>query len=454
MKNFPRLVLQKIVKAMLFPTTHIKGDWYENKGYKDFTDYLEKQRTNPKQPLHGVLSDVYITQYKVDAYSTEGSQHQLEAVEIKMKDGAEGIPYLTKNLPCKDKHIVAFLGRSEYYQYDLRDLSIEALKTGATVHGFNYSGMYASTGEAKCFEDLVNDGFAVVYKLIKEKGVHPNDIILQGNCLGSAVAEAVARKVHNEFGCTLRQINSNSFKSIKSVIIHQYPFLKRFETLLKKILRYTGWGIKPGKTLKETGPYACYIHRKGDKTIGEEAKMYKKMSSVEDLWHQDYTEKNAMLKQNSEMIEAKDWTKQEWEKHYKESWLPHDKDGKIISGTKYNDPHELHLYQLRTQDQDSKIQTMYDFINTYVASSEAIIAKEQNREDISRKIAQQERTLQARTLQERTLQEMSRTPIKNEIVPFSQQDQEDIENMLTIVSEIDQKVDAAIRSSNKPHQQL
>lgn len=414
------MILNKIVKAMLFPTGHIKGDWYKSKGYKNFDEYLEKQRQDVKQPLNGVLSDVEISQYNVDAYNTKGHKHKLEAVEIKMKDNLINLPYDASSLPCKEKHIVVFLGRSEFYQYDLRDLSIEALKTGATVHGFNYSGMYASTGEAKCFEDLVNDGFAVVHKLIKEKNIHPNDIILQGNCLGSAVADAVARKIDEHFKVKIRQINSNSFKSIRSVIIHQYPFLEIFKELLAKILRYTRWEIKT--SLQETSPYACYIHRTDDKTIGDHAKVHTKMekhNKTNDTYG-DYDSTRKKLDSNAEMSEANDWSKEDWKKHYKESWLPKDKQGNIVSGTKYNDPHELHLYQLKTKAHEGELITMFDFINTFVKESDKYIANDQKREEVKVNIDGNNTSLQ----------EMSKKLTKKEMIVFSRQEEAQIAQII------------------------
>ncbi len=164
------IMLKTLVTNLIFPTSDLRGDWYKSKGYENFDNYLQEQRKNSNQPLHGVLSDVDISHNTTTSYSTSGIENKLEGVKISMKDSIEGLPYDSSKLPGKGKHIVAFLGSGEPYQYSLRGLAIEALKTGATVHGFNYSGMYASTGEAKCFEDLVNDGFAVVYKLIKEEG--------------------------------------------------------------------------------------------------------------------------------------------------------------------------------------------------------------------------------------------------------------------------------------------
>jgi hypothetical protein len=381
-------ILQKIVKTALFPTTHIKGDWYKTKGYEGFDDYLTKQRTDVKAPLNSVLNDVDIQREFVKSYNTKGKENQLEAVTIKMKDNVEGLPYDKEALAGNGKHIIDFLGRSEYYQYDLRDLSVEALKTGATVHAFNYSGMYASTGEAEVFEDLVNDGMAMVSNLI-QKGVKPDEIILKGNCLGSAVAEAVARKAKEELGVEIRQINSNSFKSIKSVICNTYPILQYIEKFIAKILAYTGWEIKPGKNLETTSPYKCYMHRPGDKTIAEPAKMHTKLEKynkenkpITQVKYDGYDEAKQKFDDNAAMIEAKEWTKEDWSKHYKTEWLPKDKNGNVVSGTKYDDPHELHLYQViseksRSEHPDKDITTMFDFINDYIKESDKYIAQHQ-----------------------------------------------------------------------------
>ncbi len=250
--------------------------------------------------------------------------------------------------------------------------------------------------------------------------------MLQGNCLGSAVAEAVARKVDEHFNCKVRQINSNSFKSLTDVIIYQYPFLERFRSLLEKLLKYSGWYVNPGETLKETNPYACYIHRSHDKTLGQNAKISTILGQSSGNSYGDYDTARDILNSHSEMVEANDWSEETWKQHYKESWLPKDKDGKIISGTKYDDPHELHLYQLRSSlSQDRDITTMFDFVNTYLDASQKHIDIDQNRDAV-------EQSINAQT---KTLQEMSKQLTRREPIIFSRQEEKDIETMISMLVE-------------------
>ena len=70
-------VRQKIVKTALFPTSHIKGDWYKKKGYENFDDYLAKQRSDIKAPLNGVLNDVDLELNTVKSYNTKDNPTSL-----------------------------------------------------------------------------------------------------------------------------------------------------------------------------------------------------------------------------------------------------------------------------------------------------------------------------------------------------------------------------------------
>lgn len=272
-----RLKLQSILAKLLFPSQQM--DWYARYGYKGnspeevFTNFVKAQENDTKRwpkDLSGKneWNNIKASRMMIKSYSSDTTrQSQIDTVSFEPTD--------SKGKPGEGLHIVNFFGRGEYYECNFRDMLREAHATGATIHAFNPSGMNSSTGKIKEFNDLVNDGISVINQLLKD-GVHPDKIVLQGNCLGGAIQEAVARHFEEQCGIKMRQINSNSFKSIKSVLINLYP-LKLLENQVKKLLEWTGWEIKPGKHFGETGPYKCHMHRKDDQTIASEAKMHNKV---------------------------------------------------------------------------------------------------------------------------------------------------------------------------------
>jgi hypothetical protein len=342
-------IAQYIVSKILFPTTHT--DWYKSHGVNIdsndsqviFKAFTTAQKADNIRWKDGEWNNLEAFRDTVKSYNKEGELSNLDVVHFTPLDSA--------NKPGEGLHIVNFFGRLEYYECNFKDMIKEAHATGATIWAFNPSGMNSSTGSIRKFDDLVKNGISVVNHLL-EQGIHPDNIILQGNCLGGAVSEATARHFE-EFGINLRQINSNSFKSIKSVIMDFVGF-KFFEGVIKKILAYAEWEMKPGKYFNEISPYKVYMHREGDKTIGEDAKLHAKITKYN-------SESSDKLEQESTF--HKEWfldhalfTKKE---EYKNESI---------------DPHELDLYKLQAKSSDiSEEISAYDFINRYLSDSNEYI---------------------------------------------------------------------------------
>jgi hypothetical protein len=110
----------------------------------------------------------------------------------------------------------------------------------ANVLVFDYRGYGHSEGsptEAGC----IADGAAAQKWLANRVGIQPNEIILMGRSLGSAVATALAA----DNGCRAL-ILENSMPSIVSIAAYQYPWLpvnwvmrNRYDNM-ERIKRYTG----------------------------------------------------------------------------------------------------------------------------------------------------------------------------------------------------------------------
>lgn len=340
--------VQKIVSFLIFPTLDM--DWFGDKGYKAespekaFEKYVAAQRLDKNRWPDGEWEGIEAKREFLKSKSARGSVHEIDKVTF--------TPQNAQGLAGEGLHLVNFFGQTEYYEYTIRDILWQAQHTGATVHAFNPAGMNQSTGRIQEFNDLVNDGITVVNSLLKQ-GVHPDKIVFQGNCLGGAIAEAVARHYEETQGIMLRQINSNSFKSIKSTMVGMYPILKIMGDKLKLLLKYVGWEVNPGKHFRGNSPYSCYMYRLGDQSLVEGAKMHDKM-----------LRRREALVCPAEFVEHKNWL----ESH-----------GLMQRARKYEneeviDPHELEVFKLENVDAKGNEVSALGFINEFLKRSGEYIA--------------------------------------------------------------------------------
>lgn len=330
-----RRLLQKMLGSFLFPVT---PDWYISKGYDKASTDLDKndQITNDQQdsdcqdsndgnnsdqsqddqnassqnkseqnasdqnsndqPTHKAFNHFLAQQRSENGYfrkqfsglaihrdfvETKNCDGDLCEIEVCHFDPTEYLDANQKNPPGKNQHIVYFCGANTYYQGCFSDITTAAKETGATVHAFNYMGTGSSTGRAYEFNDLVNCGIAVVNSLMKQ-GIHPDSIVLQGDCYGSAIAHAVKMQYQAQCDTKLRIIVNNAFKSFKAaindlILSSRIPnFLTR---IVKKLLSFTGWNAKLGKHYKLSDPHQCYVQHIDDQTLQSAKLSYKVQKS-------------------------------------------------------------------------------------------------------------------------------------------------------------------------------
>lgn len=96
-------------------------------------------------------------------------------------------------------------------------------KHGFNVLLFDYRGYGASDGEAGFESDLYADGDAAVAFVIKEKGARPEQIVLYGQSLGTAVVADVASR--GNYGAVVLE---SGFSSASSVANSALPWLPGF----------------------------------------------------------------------------------------------------------------------------------------------------------------------------------------------------------------------------------
>ncbi|CEK10766.1 Dot/Icm T4SS effector alpha/beta hydrolase [Legionella hackeliae] len=353
--------MQRIMANILFPT--IRRDWYAYKGYKTFEEYAESMFSKKAIGNYVVKKgweNIKAERNFVMSQDVRGNFCKLDSISLSS---------ISKNdkLPGDGKHILNFLGSFQFYEGFVPSMIKQQIKSGATIHAFNYPGMYSSSGEVLEFNDLVNSGIAMVNNLL-QKGIKPDDIILQGNCMGAAVAEAVATQFRAQ-NVQLRVVNSNSFKSMKSLILEKFHIPSLLSNLVDKLLHYTGWKITPAKQRQgeQYSPYHMILSRAGDKTIPLRSQMIssKKYSNGNDSLFENYKEEFKLkLEPHLELKHEDTFLTEEQRKAFAEL--------SKLSGSKViKDPHlapSEGMYSARDQTKN-----FYDIVNTYLQISEKYI---------------------------------------------------------------------------------
>jgi fermentation-respiration switch protein FrsA (DUF1100 family) len=96
-------------------------------------------------------------------------------------------------------------------------------KNGFNILLFDYRGYGASEGVAAGESNLYADGDAAVAFVTNEKGIHPDQIVLYGQSLGTAIVTDVASR--GKFGAVVLE---SGFSSSSSVAASALPWLPRW----------------------------------------------------------------------------------------------------------------------------------------------------------------------------------------------------------------------------------
>ena len=259
-----RETLQRLIAGQLFPSNH--EDWYKKNGYADEADSLDVrfQKFVDAQKIPGAtyyhqFQNLSFSRQIVDMLLANGHAAQTELVAV-IPD--EALP----SKPGFGKHVVYFTGADDRYQGCFNDISHAVKTTGASYHAFEYPGMGELPGEVLEANDLINTGIAVVRDLLS-RGVHIDDIILQGDSFGAAVAYEVQKQFQEQSDVTLRVILNNTFSSFEGVaqaILGDSWYMKPISMSVNQFLNYTGWNIRPMDRYHEVSPYQVHVNHVGD----------------------------------------------------------------------------------------------------------------------------------------------------------------------------------------------
>ena len=264
--SFVHTRLQNFTAGILFPAG--QGDWYKKKKYGNSEcsppeDFCLQQKNSPNAHFYEAFSGLNIKAGEVPSKLANDEKCTLETfVCASEKQNA--------TLPGDQKHIIYFPGANTYYQACFRDISTAARETGATVHAFNFPGTGLSTGQVKEANDLINAGLAMIRSLL-EQNIHPDNIVLQGDCFGAAIAMEVKEQIAKQTQMNVRIIMNNSFQSFKAAVENMITastwLPKHLKSIVKALLIFTGWHITPGKKFIHSGPYQCHLKHDGDLTL-------------------------------------------------------------------------------------------------------------------------------------------------------------------------------------------
>ncbi len=155
------------------------------------------------------------------------------------------------------KYVINCIEREQNYINWIKDATQVAKKTDATVILFNYRGIDESRGVIWTQDNLVTDAVSQVQRLLA-LGVKAQNITLEGNCLGGAIATIAAAHLHEQ-GYPVKLYSLRSFQSIRSFLIGyfmpvtlqsssvlnqvKYTVATMIATLLSPLLYLGGWSL-------------------------------------------------------------------------------------------------------------------------------------------------------------------------------------------------------------------
>lgn len=362
-----------LAESMFVPKS---GNWYAKNGVKDnptfkaYVDYIKNfdtniniDRNNNKNKNTQEQKALIFKKNMKDAFNgiQFGSEKLIPA--ILAHNGADIVIDTISFKPdnYNGLHIIRFNGAYTTIEgITLQDLASEARATGAIVHGFNYPGIYRSTGKIRVLDDLVNAGIAVINDLIINEHVHPDDIILDGNSFGSAVA----LKVHMEFAkknIFLRYIAGNTFDKSSNAICSYSSIVNIIDNYTyscSSVVKNLGWDFSIVDNFNPASPYMATMQREGDKLLYN-AKLkdaLDKKYTADDLYKINHVwfNKSIDLKNNSNIIISSEQM---------------DNLKKINNNF---DPH----FALYMQTENA-----FDFINSYIKASNDILLLDRHTRD-------------------------------------------------------------------------
>ncbi|PJD96131.1 MAG: hypothetical protein CK425_06935 [Parachlamydia sp.] len=192
---------------------------------------------------------------------------KLDAMEIKH-------PGNSLKLPQEQKWIIFLNGKNTAYEQNLENLADMCEATKANVLTANYRGVGFSEGSPSSAHDLVVDGEALVQYLLN-KGVSPENILVEGWSLGGGVATQVAA-YHQEKDHEMKLVNDRSF----GTLAHAISKFSVSGLIFAPLMTAFDWKfntVKCWKAIKEN--CKLLIIHKDDQIVKYQASLYKHLKN-------------------------------------------------------------------------------------------------------------------------------------------------------------------------------
>ncbi|MBS0638172.1 MAG: alpha/beta hydrolase fold domain-containing protein, partial [Verrucomicrobia bacterium] len=198
---------------------------------------------------------------------------KVEAVRfpVNKECSLDGVTLLATEKPMEERKVlVYFLPNYVLWQEKIADLDEYRNEYDADVICCNYRGCNSGDAFPANVHDLVNDGLLMVQKLL-DKGVKPENIVVDGYSLGGGIALAVAAKLAQN-GIAVNGVNERSFRSIEAVIQTSPLFYERLSAILVKAF---AWNLSSEENIKKLSPKSKFvvIHNDNDEVIEYKASL-------------------------------------------------------------------------------------------------------------------------------------------------------------------------------------
>jgi effector protein SdbA len=189
-------------KAFDWDEIHLKGlDYLDEPLYHYLFEQLEAQ--------HG-WQNKQNKETKINFYSLETDDHAvLDSVAV-FSESEE------KKSMADRKFIITCLANGQNYINWMSHFNYSSKAIGCTVIGFNYRGIDYSQGLVWTENNMIDDVRAQV-RMLLEQGAQPENIGLEGMCVGAAVATLAAAREHEQ-QIKVKLYNERSFRSIPRVL--------------------------------------------------------------------------------------------------------------------------------------------------------------------------------------------------------------------------------------------
>ncbi len=115
------------------------------------------------------------------------------------------------------KFVILPLPHKQNYISWIKDMNYTSKHIGCSTIGFNYRGADYSKGKTWTNDNMVHDVIAQVQYLLA-RGAKPENIGIEGQCLGGAVATIAAAKLHED-GYKVKLYNERSFRSLPRFLL-------------------------------------------------------------------------------------------------------------------------------------------------------------------------------------------------------------------------------------------